>query len=122
MIYTNEEFYINEYLCGKAVAIDSTAFNFYFREASAIINKHTFGKVSDPVPEVVQLCCCEIAEKIYNFEQQKNANSGVSSESVGGWSKSYESSEAAEKQFQTDIKNILSKWLSETGLLYRGIY
>lgn len=121
MIYTNVNFYTNEYLCGKAVVIEPTAFSFYAREASAIIKRHTFGRVTEPVPEEVQLCCCELAEKIYIREKQKNANGGLSSESVGGWSKSFESSESQEKQFQTDIKNILSKWLSETGLLYRGI-
>lgn len=122
MIYTNLDFYKNEYLCDKAVVIDSTAFSFYAREASAIIRKHTFDRVTEPVPDEVQLCCCELAEKIYLREKQKNSNGGVSSESVGGWSKSYESSEAQEKQFQTEIKSILSKWLSDTGLLYRGIY
>lgn len=121
MIYANLDFYTKEYLCGKAMVIDSTAFNFYAREASAVIKKHTFDRVTEPVPEEVQLCCCELAEKIYVRDKQRNANGGVSSESVGGWSKSYESSEAQEKQFNTEVKNIISKWLLSTGLLYRGI-
>lgn len=122
-IYTTFDFYFNKYLCGRQVVVESTAFDFYVREASAIIKKYTFDNIDDsqPIPEEVQLCCCELAEKIYIREKQRNANSGVASESVGGWSKSYESSEAQEKQFKDDIKNIVHKWLSSTDLLYRGI-
>lgn len=46
---------------------------------------------------------------------------GVSSESVGGWSKSYESSDIRRQNADRAVHDIVYKWLSGTGLLYRGV-
>lgn len=72
------------------------------------------------IPEEVKMCCCELAENIFKAEQE-GGTQGVSSESVGGWSKSYESSDIRRQNADRAVHDIVYKWLSGTGLLYRGV-
>ena len=118
-IYADEDFYKNNYLCGKKGVID-TAFSFYARSATQKIKLYTCDNIDESdIPECVKMCCCELAEKLYIYEQ--SYNDGVSSESVGGWSKSYESTSNKQRNLKSDIREIVYKWLSNTGLLYRGL-
>ena len=71
-------------------------------------------------PEEVKMCCCEIAELAYKRDQSAQSD-GVSSESVQGWSKSYESTESRRNAFDKAVRECIYNWLSSTGLLYRGI-
>lgn len=118
-IYADEDFYKNNYLCGKNAVID-TAFSFYARSATQKIKLYTCDNIDESdIPECVKMCCCELAERLYSYEQSDN--NGVSSESVGGWSKSYESASNKQRNLKADIREIVYKWLSGTGLLYRGL-
>lgn len=120
VIYADENFYKKEYLQGKAAAI-TAAFPYYFREASQVIKKYVFDNIDDEnPPEEVRMCCCEIAELAYKRDQSAQSD-GVSSESVQGWSKSYESTESRRNAFDKAVRECIYKWLSGTGLLYRGI-
>lgn len=120
VIYADEDFYKNEYLQGKAAVI-TAAFPYYFREASRVIKKYVFDNIDDEnPPEEVRMCCCEIAELAYKQDQSAQSD-GVSSESVQGWSKSYESTESRRQAYSNAVKECIYKWLSGTGLLYRGI-
>lgn len=122
VVYADNDFYMNEYLCGKKAVVD-TAFPYFSRLASQEIKRFTGSNIDeDNIPECVKMCCCEIAEAIYKSEETANKHSGVTSESVGNWSKSYESTEQAMQVMQKNIKSIVYKWLSGTGLLYRGVY
>lgn len=119
--YADENFYKTEYLSGKEAVI-TTAFEYYARQASQIIKQHTYGNVSeDNVPECVKMCCCELAELAFRDESSEAQNGGISSESVQGWSKSFESTEARKTALQNAQKACIYKWLSGTGLLYRGV-
>ncbi len=119
-IYADENFYKKEYLQGKAAAI-TAAFPYYFREASQVIKKYVLDNIDDEnLPEEVRMCCCEIAELAYKRDQSEQSD-GVSSESVQGWSKSYESTESRRNAFDKAVRECIYKWLSGTGLLYRGI-
>ncbi len=120
--YADEQFYKDSYLLGREAVIN-TAFPYFSRLASQEIKRFAGSNIDEyNVPECVKMCCCEIAETIYNDEKKTNEHIGVTSESVGGWSKSYESTEQAKQVMQKNIKNIVYKWLSGTGLLYRGVY
>ncbi len=120
VIYADENFYKNEYLQGKAAVI-TAAFPYYFREASQVIKKYVFDNIDDEnPPEEVRMCCCEIAELAYKRDRSAQSD-GVSSESVQGWSKSYESTESRRNAFDKAVRECIYKWLSGTGLLYRGI-
>ena len=123
-IYADNAFYTNEYLCGKEAVIPAASFGFYSREASAVIDRHTFGKIDpDNVPDEVRFCCCELAEQGFTraAETEHSGSGNVASESVGGWSVTYISpAEAASGQSMSESA-CLKKWLSGTGLLYMGV-
>lgn len=90
--YADEGYYISEYLCGRKAVIVS-AFDYYARSATLLIKAYTGENVDgNNIPESVKLCCCELAELVYNDEKQ-SANSGISSASVGDESVSYVSEE-----------------------------
>lgn len=120
-IYADEKFYKEAYLCGKSAVINSD-YEYFFREASLIINQYTSGNI-DPenVPQAVKLCCCELAESIFSRDRILSKNNGISSESVGGWSVNYASSSDINSEFKKTVKNIIFKWLADTDLLYRGV-
>lgn len=120
-VYTDEDFYNNAYLCGKTAVIKSDC-RYFFREASLIIDRYTSGKI-DPenVPQAVKMCCCELAENIFSRNRILSKNDGISSESVGGWSVSYTSQSDVNSDFRKTVKEIVFRWLSDTGLLFRGV-
>lgn len=116
--YADEAYYKSAYLAGRQVAI-TTAFAYYAREATMEIKRYTGTSIDEEnIPESAQMCCCEVAELVYNYTLQQ---SGISSESVGGWSKSYESTEQRKASYKQSIHDVVYKWLSGTGLLYRGV-
>lgn len=121
MNYADEIYYQSEYLCGKKAVID-TAFDFYTREATAEIKRFTGRNIDEGnIPNCVKNCCCELAEAIYTREKTTADINGKSSESVGGWSVSYESKEQATANFNNTVHDIVYKWLSGTGLLFSGV-
>ena len=76
---------------------------------------------SDFVYEAVKLCCCELAEMIFNAEKQQNQSAGKASETVGSWSVSYSDQSATLQSCKDKTKEIVFKWLTGTGLLYAGV-
>ncbi|MDO4863462.1 MAG: hypothetical protein Q4A05_04755 [Ruminococcus sp.] len=121
--YADYEFYTSEYLAGKSAAVTAADFTFYARQASALIKQYTHGNVSEnSVPEEVKYCCCELVEQMYAADtSEASKKDGISSESVQGWSQSYESSEARKTALRGSQKECIYKWLSNTGLLYSGV-
>lgn len=119
MNYADESFYYSTYLCGREAVI-TTAFDFYARKATQEIKRYVFGSIDENnLPDELKHCCCEIAEILYTDEHA--FETGVSSESVGGWSRSYENSETRKSAIDKSIRDSVYAWLSDTGLLYRGI-
>lgn len=121
VIYADETFYNETYLAGKAAVI-TTAYTYYFREASRIIDVYTYNNIDpDSVPEEVKMCCCELAEQACKYDTAQSQSFGKNSESVQGWSVSYDSA-AAQNEAQTNAqKDIIYKWLSGSGLLFSGV-
>ena len=122
-IYADFNFYTGEYLAGKSASVTEADFTFYAREASRVIDEYTFGNIDpDNVPEEVRLCCCELAEAGFKAEHSEAAKKdGIASESVTGWSQSYESSESRREASRKAQRDIIRKWFSGTGLLYSGV-
>lgn len=120
-VYADYQFYSIKYLANEASAVIPTAESFlkYARNASQYINRYTFNRIPDTVLEEVQMCCCELAEALYNYDQL--INRGVASESVGDVSVSYESSVTITQRTSQKIKEIIYNWLENTGYLYRGV-
>lgn len=122
-VYADHEFYTNEYLAGKSAAVTAADFAHYARQASAVIDRYTHGNINnEDIPEQVKYCCCELAELMHSAETSKAAQkAGISSESVQGWSQSYESSESRRNALRSSQRECIYKWLSNTGLLYSGV-
>lgn len=121
MNYADEFYYKVEYLCGREAVID-TAFDFYARSATGEIKRFTGRNIDESnIPDCVKNCCCELAELVYTHEKTTADTNGKASESVGGWSVSYESKEQAEANFNNAVSACIYKWLSGTGLLFAGV-
>lgn len=124
MIYTDENFYKEKYLLGRKPVI-STGFLFYARQASQIIDQYTFGRLKDTaeadIPGEVQMCCCELAEAECQMEKQKNASGGKTSEKIGTYSVSFGSAAETANAAVSERREIVMKWLANTGLCYRGV-
>lgn len=121
--YADYNYYTSDYLAGKSPAVAQTDFPFYARQASATINQYTHGNIDvNNIPEEVRLCCCELVEAMNAADASEASQKvGISSESVQGWSQSYESSEARETAFKSSQRECIYKWLGDTGLLYSGV-
>lgn len=121
-IYADEQFYKNEYLSGKAAVI-TAAFDFYARAASAVIRRQTYDNIGEDIPECVKMCCCELAELLYQSENGMSDKSDISSETLGNGSYSVSYGNAAERMsaVQSKTREIIKRWLFGTGLLYSGV-
>ena len=120
MNYADSTDYTN-YLCGKTAVI-TTAFDYYAMLATAEIRRYTGRNVDEGnIPDCVKNCCCELAERLYRADTTAEQSDGKSSESVGGWSVSYESREQAQAALCRDTESCVYKWLSGTGLLFTGV-
>ena len=121
MVYAAEQDY-QEYLMGRKPVI-RTGFDFYARQASQVIDVYTFGRVKNllEVPEPVRLCCCELAEAIYQREKRSREAAGKTSEKVGTYSVSFSSDSEARQAADREQRGIVMKWLADTGLCYQGV-
>lgn len=120
-VYANNEFYINKYLSGRKAVIDTASFDFFARKATHIIKTYTFDNVDETdIPECVKMCCCEIAELIFNNENKVN-RTGITSAKTGDVSYSYESADSQRQALSKNIKSVIYSWFADTGLLYRGV-
>ena len=120
--YADYAYYTGTY---KGAVIDTASFDLYARKATQTIKKYTFNRVNeDNILDDVKMCCCELAEYLFHkgtADQDTEADvKGLSSETTGGHSVSYESAEARERAHNNIIKGIIYNWLAMTGLLYRG--
>lgn len=122
-VYVDEAFYKDKYLLGRKPVI-STGFSFYARSASKIMKSLTFGRIDklSELTEDIQMCCCEIAERCYINEKERKAAGGKTSEKIGTYSATFSEKVLTDIEISSaDANRIMNKWLSETGLLYRGI-
>lgn len=110
-------YYSTEYLCGKQAVIPDTDFAYYARRATAKIKRYT-GDIAEPIPDDAKLCCCEVAELLY---QADAVTGGIISESNGSLSQSYESEDTRKAALQSKIKSAVYAYLADSGYLYRGM-
>ena len=120
--YTDEMYYINDYLKGRKPVI-TTGFHFYARSASQLIDRYTFNRLKDVVeiPDEVQMCCCELAETDFNREKQQKESGGKTSEKIGTYSVSFGSAQEFAAAISREQRGIVMKWLEDTGLCYQGV-
>lgn len=123
-IYTDTDFYKNQYLLGRAQKIQDADFPYWAMLASGEIRQLTFNRVEDlgEIPDEVRMCCCELAEKLYSVESVKDEN-GMVLQSYGndGETGTYKTDDLSESGVQYSIVKIIRKWLVNTDLMYCGV-
>lgn len=120
MNYIDYNFYKNEY-CGS---MEFTAENFRkcLIKAQSLIDMYTFNRCKNMqnIPSEVKYCCCELIELTEKYQEKVSMQSGISSEKIKNYSVTYESSNNLETQLKESEKQVIYKWLENTGLIYRG--
>lgn len=112
--YVDYDFYTEEY---KGMKIPSSSFETLALRSSSVVDYITFNRVDkESVIEEVKFATCAIAEKMLDIE--KDGGFKVS-ESVGKHSVTYstQTNYTPEKEYY----KVASTYLSNTGLLYRGV-
>lgn len=122
--YTDKAFYSEKYLQGRSEVIPSSEFPYWSMQASAEIRERTFGTVDqlETVPDDVQICCCEVAEKLYLYDAAKD-NNGMILQSYGndGDTGTYKTDDYSQEKVAAAVDGIIQRWLLHTGLLYCGV-
>lgn len=131
MIYADFDYYVNTYM-GNAIADDE--FPRMAAKASRFIDYITTNRAEAQADlDAVKNCCCELAEQYQLMELAQTASrevlSGdavdVKSESVGSWSRTYgsaaDNAATITEKAQAKLAAIAYRYLTGTGLLYRGV-
>lgn len=126
--YTNYGFYTETYKGNMPEdKFDTLVIRASTEVCNAICNRDITGHEND-----VQMATCSVADVLYSIEQLENkkntsiANKALKSESVGDYSRTYETYSAKEVEEQISNQNQkineeIKKYLLWTGLLYRGV-
>ncbi len=120
MPYTSYDFYLKDCFGDK---IPEQSFSKYEYKARIELDRFTFGRLKGlpDIPQEVQQCICEMAEYLYDDEQKKTQNNGISSESTDGYSVTYQK-EKSRTAVEKELYQIVVKHLGRSELLYRGVY
>ena len=118
MIYADYQYY-KEQFCGNL--IPQERFEYLSARASEYIDWQTFGRLESGAPDEysdkVKKCCCALAESGFQSESAQNGN--ISSEKVGSYSVTF--SVKSDDERNAEKSRIISRYLGNTGLLYRGV-
>lgn len=122
MTYADEPFYNDNYLLGRKPVI-SAGFDFYARASSRVIDLYTFNRIPHltGIPESVRMCCCELSESEFRKEKQQRESGGKTSEKVGSYSVSFAAAQESAEAASKEQRDIIMKWLGDTGLCYKGV-
>ncbi len=129
-MYVNYGYYESKYLLDREPTVPEDDFMFWEKQTERILNQHTFGRLSANtrlLTDEVKDCACELAELLYQADksaQQAAAQGGVlQSYSNDGESGTFDLSQSTftEEGKAKKIREIIHRYLGNTGLLYRGV-
>lgn len=119
MIYADYMFYVSDY--GGKLFSDEAEYKRFALQASTYIASHTYDRINEDIlnepkkAEKIKYACCTLCEAIKKHED--NGNKTSENVSLNGYSVNYSDKE---KDISIQYQSILKKYLSGTGLLYRG--
>lgn len=122
--YADITFYKEVFLNGKEPKIPDKEFPYWSMMATGTIREHTFPRTDtmEELPDDVKMCCCEIAEKLYQCNLIKGDTGMVlQSYSNDGDSGTYNTADMSQEAINNSITEMLNRWLLPTGLLYCGV-
>lgn len=130
-MYADRNYYESEYLLGRSPIIPADVYPYWEKQAERVLNQYTLSRlVADfnLITDEVKDCTCELAELLYQADavEQKAADQGgglLSSYSNDGQSGTFDLSQSSytEEGKAKKTKEIIYKYLGNTGLLYRGM-
>lgn len=132
MAYADYNYYIQEYLAGKSPVIPEKEFCYFEKQAEKEIDLRTFNRIRANQAFLtvdVKECACAVAEFLCEAE---NVTKGTVSQGLAGplvsWSNDGESgaidinhSNYTESGKKAKIKDLIYRYLANTGLLYAGV-
>lgn len=128
-MYVNYGYYESKYLLGREPTVPEDDFMFWEKQTERVLNQYTFGRLTadtELLTDEVKACACELAELLYQADksaQQAAVQGGVlQSYSNDGESGTFDLSHSTftEEGKAKKIREIIHRYLGNTGLLYRG--
>lgn len=129
-MYVNYGYYESKYLLGREPTVPEDDFMFWEKQTERVLNQHTFNRLTADtglLTNEVKDCACELAELLYQADrsaQQAATQGGVlQSYSNDGESGTFDLSQSTftEEGKAKKIREIIHRYLGNTGLLYRGV-
>ncbi|RGW23162.1 hypothetical protein DW776_00670 [Ruminococcus sp. AM30-15AC] len=130
-MYADRKYYETGYLLGRSPVIPEDIYPYWEKQAERVLNQYTLSRlVADfnLITDEVKDCTCELAELLYQADtvSQKAAEQGgglLSSYSNDGESGTFDLSQSSytEEGKSKKEREIIYKYLGNTGLLYRGM-
>ena len=129
MKFSGQYLTFEEYINLGGSLTDEKPFNILEKDSRNEIDKYTFGRLKDlkSQNEDVKLCMYKIMNKKLSYIDKEDKNN-ISSESIDGYSVSYNTDKANDNESQQkEIKDIIYTYLAESKLedgtpyLYRGL-
>lgn len=118
MPYTTYEFYTKDFF-GDLIPKES--FSKYELKARFELDRYTFGRIKGmQVSSDIEHCMCELMGYLY-AENHRVKGNGISSESTDGHSVTFKDDKPI-SVINKELRQIVSKHLASTGLMYKGVY
>lgn len=130
-MYADRDYYETGYLLGRTAVIPEDVYPYWEKQAERVLNWYTLSRLAADlglITDGVKDCTCELAELLYQADtvSQRAAEQGggiLSSYSNDGESGAFDFSQSSytEEGKTKKTREILYKYLGNTGLLYRGM-
>ena len=129
-MYADYGYYTDGYLLGRSPAVPEAVFPYWEKQAERVLNQYTFSRLASNfglITDDVKDCTCELAELLYQADrtsQQASEQGGfLTSFSNDGESGTFDLSQSnfTEEGKARKTKEIIYRYLGNTGLLYQGV-
>ena len=129
-MYASYNYYESGYLMGRDPKLSEDEFPLWEKQAERVLNQYTFSRLVSNfglITDEVKDCTCELAELLYQADksaQQAAEQGGVlQSYSNDGESGTFDLSQSTftEEGKQKKTREIIYRYLGNTGLLYSGV-
>ncbi|MCI7322784.1 MAG: hypothetical protein MR508_05670 [Lachnospiraceae bacterium] len=129
-MYADYGYYTDGYLLGRSPAVPEAVYPYWEKQAERVLNQYTFSRLASNfglITDEVKDCTCELAELLYQADrvsQQASEQGGIlTSFSNDGESGTFDLSQSnfTEEGKARKAKEIICRYLGNTGLLYQGV-
>lgn len=129
-MYASYNYYESGYLLGRDPKLSEDDFPLWEKQAERVLNQYTFSRLASNfglITDEVKDCTCELAELLYQADKsaQQAAEQGgiLQSYSNDGESGTFDLSQSTftEEGKAKKTREIIYRYLGNTGLLYTGV-